>query len=61
MYEIYNQDYSIVVHLLIIYSNILSWNIIEKIHLATWGLEPASPLSVVNRNDISSRPFFGDA
>ena len=29
-----------------IHSNILSWNIIEKTHLATWGLEPASLVSV---------------
>ena len=27
-----------------------------KSHPATWGLEPASPVSVVNRNTISSRP-----
>ena len=51
-----NQYYSTIVHLLIIYSNILSWNNIEKTYLATWGLEPASPVSVVNRHAISSRP-----
>ena len=39
-----NQYYSTVVHLLIIHSNILSWNIIEKTYLTTWGLEPASKL-----------------
>ena len=35
---------------LIIYSNILSWNIIEKknIYMATWGLKPTSPVSVVS-------------
>ena len=44
--------------ILIMYSNILSWNvsswnIIEKKkHLATWGLEPASPVSV-NRHAIA--------
>ena len=27
-----------------------------KKHLATWGLEPVSPVSVVNRNAISTRP-----
>ena len=37
-----------------IYRNILSWNNIEKTHLATWGLEPASPVSVVNRHTICS-------
>ena len=29
-----------------IYKNTLSWNTIEKVHLATWGLEPVSPFSV---------------
>ena len=44
-------------HLTIIYiqRNILSCNIIEKNHLATWGLEPASPVSV-NRPMLWSRP-----
>ena len=37
-----------------LYSNILSWNIIEKTRLATWGLEPASLVSVVNRHAICS-------
>ena len=34
----------------------MSWNIIEDTYLASWGLEPASPVSVVNRHAISSRP-----
>ena len=36
----------------------MSWNIIEETYLASWGLEPASPVSVVNRHAISSRPSY---
>ena len=50
-----NQYYCTVVYTLIIHSNIFSWTIIEKTHLATQGLEPASPVSV-NRHAICSRP-----
>ena len=40
-----------------IYSNILSWNIIENTHLATWGLEPSCiyiPSSISPKKDASS-------
>ena len=52
--ETYNQYYSTVVHLLIIYIAIFCHGTsLKKKHLATWGLEPASPVSVVNRHAIS--------
>ena len=35
-----------------IYSIISLWNIIGKTHQATWGLKPASTVSVVNRHAI---------
>ena len=51
-----NQYYSTVVHLLIIYIAIFVMEHHWKNLLATWGLEPASPVSVVNRHALSSRP-----
>ena len=45
-----NQYYSTVVHLLIIYIAIFVMEYHWKNLLATWGLEPASPVSVVNRH-----------
>ena len=52
-----NQYYSTIVYLLIIYIAIFCHGTsLKKTFLGTWGLEPASPLSVVNRHAISSRP-----
>ena len=45
-----NQYYSAVVYMLIIYKTIYhSMEHHRNNHLATWGLEPASPVSVVNK------------
>ena len=48
-----NTTLTVVYILVIIYSIILSWNIIEKRLLATWELEPESQVSV-DRHAIHS-------